>query len=886
MQVLGMNDRKSFYIELLLAAFIIATAVVYVGRVFYFSDNSYYLNTTDALPIYSKAIYIAESLRSMEWPSWFPYWYCGTSVSQYYPPLVYIILGPLEVFIENPMFVLKIFIFTGLYAGGLGIWYGYNRNVGPYYGILAAALYVMLPYFTISFLSWGTVAQIPIVALSPWYMVICLKYLDSPKVTSWIGIVSIMLLLLMSHIMHGFMIALSIFITMAIFAFMRRVSLTDFAMWVLGTALSAGLFGFWWLTGVFRIENPDIPSLASENIESVTANLTWFFPEHLDFIQRIFPDQSNVIRAYFPIGIIAFTLLSMFFIVNEENKKKEALLFLFVNTLFSFTLAFGYRLPFYASIPFSDRLVPGRLLTQATIGAVILTSYFFYNMIVKFVVNRKTLTLKHCTQKICWIFIITVLLFYLASSYSEKKAGLVRIVDRNDFFEPIFSGIETELGNFEKGRLAWFGDNFGSLYVYFSYLADYNIISGWNIEGTSVSDYLVFQNVALKGQKKDYILKNILDMNVQICMINEDLFPWLVDILKENGFNEVGSSDPILILKKDVHSYFFKQDRNALVVGKASNLFLSDYPWFAKGNIANPIYYNESYYDDYDAVYFCEPEVANASDLRDFENLIKNLAEKKKRVYIEFGREEFPAPILGVTPAYVALDGNYTVFKHGQSSGKILGEYSSSDRFVQLLGLDENEYYLARGDGNHEVGFFGTRNIKGTDVYFVGGPFNQLKRFAVEYLTGREESSPYSEERDEMIYYILEESFRDIDLYKSLELPMLNVENTQWGRNDCTFDCDLKEETKAMISITYSPRWQVEIDNEQVPVQRVDNMLSFYIPEGRHKVSMIYKMSTLGKIGIGITFTSFLFVLLIARRYDETRLKMKGILLKLQNYLS
>ena len=175
MQVLGMNDRKSFYIELLLAAFIIATAVVYVGRVFYFSDNSYYLNTTDALPIYSKAIYIAESLRSMEWPSWFPYWYCGTSVSQYYPPLVYIILGPLEVFIENPMFVLKIFIFTGLYAGGLGIWYGYNRNVGPYYGILAAALYVMLPYFTISFLSWGTVAQIPIVALSPWYMVICLK---------------------------------------------------------------------------------------------------------------------------------------------------------------------------------------------------------------------------------------------------------------------------------------------------------------------------------------------------------------------------------------------------------------------------------------------------------------------------------------------------------------------------------------------------------------------------------------------------------------------------------------------------------------------------------------------------------------------------------------
>jgi len=878
-----------------LVVFSIAFAIIITGKVFYFCDNSLFLNTTDAVPIYTKVLYSIECIKNMQWPSWFPTWYLGTSVSQYYPPLTYIILIPLHLFLENTTLCLKVYIFSGLFIGGLGIWCIFYRYIGRFLGILAAIIYVTLPFFLIAFLSYGTVAQVPIVAITPWYLISCFEFFKEPKAKNWLIIIILTFILLLGHVMHGFMIALSTFIPMLLVSIMYRKGIVKIIIWGIGTVISAGILGFWWVTGVLPLENPGVPSLDVSAAHGVTANFLWFFPRFTQKIIEHFPQMENGIHNYFPFIIILIALISYFFIRKEKDKKYTILLFLYIQTVFTFIFSFGYHLPFFEYIPIAKNLVPGRILTLTAIGAVILTAYVVLKIIL-FIIRK--IQFKKPQRKLYYrcpaIFVLILLLFFIKQGNTYYPLPFLDSNVVTDYSIPIsfYSQLDNQNSAFDKGRLTWYGDCFDSNFTYFAYLYKYNILSGWNIEGTPNSKYIYFQNIALKYEKYDFIFKNMNDMNVQTYFVNPYNFPKLYELLKNNGFKEIGFSRNTAIMKRDNNSYFMEQPRNCIVIGKSHYIFSSDYPWFVNGYSDNPIDYDMDYLNNFDVIYYCEPELKDVSQIKTFEQQITQLANKGKAVFVEFGKAPLPESVLGVTPV------NCTIVDDEQTNYKFL--IKSNDNFNNLnfyigldaktitgvYGLDNVLYGIKQDNSKFSVDIVGTKDVANGKVYFIGGPITQLKGFALTYLTGIKDDSSLMKQREKILDSIMTNLFSNYDMYTKLDLPAFDAQNINWGANSCEFNYQSDTSKRIMVSITYTPRWKVFIDGEEQKVDRVDNMLVFNVPAGSHQVVMKYTMTIYGKIGIGITILSLALMIFILLFYEKImdilRVKVMAVIEYLQ----
>jgi len=84
---LNSKDKIQFRIELILALIITGLACAASLSNYLLVSNDSYPFTSDAMGHMAKVHFLAESLSRGEFPSWFPYWYNGATVTQYYPPL-------------------------------------------------------------------------------------------------------------------------------------------------------------------------------------------------------------------------------------------------------------------------------------------------------------------------------------------------------------------------------------------------------------------------------------------------------------------------------------------------------------------------------------------------------------------------------------------------------------------------------------------------------------------------------------------------------------------------------------------------------------------------------------------------------------------------------
>lgn len=860
-------DKTEVIFALVVIGFSVFLACNEVFSCDFFKNKDLYLNTTDALPIYTKVNYAVECLKNGDWPSWFPHWYCGTSVSQYYPPLTYILLVPLDFLMGNDNAVLQLYMFSGMLCGGMGIWYLFKHYVGRFWGILAGVLYVMLPFFIISFFSWGVIAQIPIVALAPWYLACCLKFYNSEKRYWWLATLALSFVLLTSHVMHGFLIALCIFVSMLVLTVKEKRSFSALMMWGAGAALSAGALGFWWVTGVLPLENPGVPYLSPDAAMDVTANLTWFFPENINVINKFFPQMKNTIKAYFPFIIILVALASIVFIRKQKGKAKTALLFLYVQTVFSFILSFGAYLPLFKYLPLTKQLVPGRVLTQTAIGAAILTA-FTVAKLMALIFNRAKGAdrIGLIIRAWCLVFVIFISgLVVKEYRYVEEPRKYL-----NDFETErgAYSLIEDDLSNFQKGRLAWYGTNFESSYAYFAGKYDFNIVSGWNIEGTTLGKYLRYQNAAIYFERSEFLLKKIYDMNVQYCFLNKIEMSWLGDYLEKNDFERIGQVNNIEVFKRSNFSYFMEQKRNALAIGKAANVFTTQHPEFLKGFSARPSDYSEDYFDDFEYIYYSEPEINDMAQVGIFEDQVRMLAKKGKKIFVEFGRTTFPYELFGVYPNDRALEDGFNVSSDDEFDGRRIYTAPDGGRFVELLGLDNALYSMVNSTGMQTLDLIGTKRVEDTDIYFIGGPLSQLKSFAFGYLTGEREFKPEILARDQIISGIFDRIF-DEGIYSELRLPDFGAENVEWRADGCDFEYESDTDKRVMASITYTPRWKVYVDGIQIKDYNMENMLVFKLPKGRHEVRMVYESTVYSRIGLGITAVSLVLVAVILVLYKK-----------------
>ena len=886
------------FIELLAACTIVAAAILLVGRSFYFCDNSLYIASKTGLSLYAKVEYIVKCLQNGDAAFWFPYWYNGTPVTQYYPPMIFIILAPLEFFLKNSTMCFKVFVFSSLFVGGMGVrrvfteclhkdsdkpFLGINSAYVKLFGTLAAILYAALPHFSALFLESLIPSQVLAAALSPWYIFSCIRMCRKPGAASFSSLILLTVMLMASHTAQYCLIGSCVLLAYLFSLNKTEKKHIDLVFWLTATILATGLFAFWLIPGALTLENPEASVLIHRYFQGESANLLWFFPQFADFIGRFFPNLNDKNLIYFPFSIIAIALSSLYFIRREKDEAYQVLRFLYIQMIITFIISFGWDVSaFFGNNTLGHTvwaidnlfspvfvLFVGRALLQTALTAAILTAYFFskvvseiYKSSVRFIKDQKNV---NSLQS----FIVLAITFAVSTVWIVGNYSYSPTVHTEDYAaaKDLFSRLDSEVPNFEKGRIACF-DNIPIEYsTYFSYLANYNSILGGDLEGLLNLEIVDYQYSAIYAKKFDFLLKQMNNMNVQIALFdtNGDSRPF-ADYLQENGFEFIFAMDNILALKRGNRSYFAEQTRDCIAIGRISRLFVPDHPWFAEGHSQNPIDYTAEDLEPYKIIYFAEPLINDTRELIKFDALIDELAKRGKNVFVEFGRNKFPTSTFGVSANQFPLDDLYTIVSNDRFNGTTYNGGIPNEVIVSIHGVDEVIYKLKRSYGDYTLDYIGAKHTEyGNNVYFIGGP----QRFGYGYLTETNSGNPALDERNTNFEAMLMGLFSGTDYYKKTDLPIFNAENVVWEANECKFSYEADNGKRIMVSISYSPKWKVFIDGTEVKTHSVDTMLHFDAPAGAHNVVMRYGTTSYNTVGRVISLISLILFLLSLTCYKK-----------------
>lgn len=250
------NGFKSltFRWELLLGFLIFTFVIAWAEWPLLSLKNDVFPVTADGMGHLAKIKYIADCFKDWQWPAWFPYWYNGSTGMQYYPPLSYLLLVPIQILFNNTMVTFKFFAFLSLFIGTVGVWYFCYRFIGPWVGIWGGVLYALQPFLIRLIFIHGEVAQGPVLALSPWFLFFTFVFFKMKSRTNWLILCLVFILLILTHFIYAFLVAIGVSILIISLYLFKIIEIDKLLMWFLAIIVSVGLSSFWWVSGASQIE--------------------------------------------------------------------------------------------------------------------------------------------------------------------------------------------------------------------------------------------------------------------------------------------------------------------------------------------------------------------------------------------------------------------------------------------------------------------------------------------------------------------------------------------------------------------------------------------------------------------------------------------------------
>ena len=825
--------------EVWLSIIIMATLLGFAMWPLLLTPNSYYPMTIDGMGHLTKIQYIADCLRELKWPAWFPYWYNGSTVTQYYPPLSYYLLVPVQLIFNNIMITFKFFGFFSLLVGSIGVWRICRRFIGPWVGIWAGAIYAIDPLLTYSLFFHGVVAQGPIFALSPWFLYFSLLFFKVKSKICWLAVCVFITALILSHAMHAFMVAFIVGLMGLFQFFQRKINLKIITLWSLAVIFGAALVSFWWAPGVTQWENPGIPYLLSEAVESYTAKISWF---------TLAGRNSEWFYYAIPLNVIAVltVILSQFLRKRDMIRKKRGQgvkshdLGLFYSMaaglLLSIFFSFGYQIPGYKYIPMHENLVAGRILSFSVCLATVISAYF-----VLFV-------MKYWDQgyrRIAGIIILITCMAFMLVDINPRRILFYSnpCVKQKEDMELI----PAEESPSENGRFAWVMPVLSDT-SYFPMTRKLFMTDGWNIEGTLHNRAIWQHNIAISCGCSNYVVRNLLFWNTRSAFVLNS-FTRLIDDLASHGFRVLNNDGGKSILYNPApSSYFLRQERDAIVIGKAAINFEMNFPWMARGYSNCLEDYPSGYLAGFKLIYIIEPQIKNFNK---FQRIVEDLAEAGKMVIVSMGREE-TWPLLDIIPYWETIE-SYSMLKSCENAEITKEARIGADPAGQapVPGNMDEIWALLQG-ADRQIPAIGYKEINGHRVYFVGLALGQQLNWA----------------DGGQIREILEQLMDLAHPNKSIVPHPFPVLADQWRHDGFSFRYDVQEPTPVLVSVTYTPRWKARLDGKPLLVQNLDNLIYIELPEGEHQVSFHYGMTWVGALGIALSLFSLLLLALFYYFFD------------------
>lgn len=849
-------NRGNVWLEFFLCIIIVAGTLTAALWPLLAASNATFPYTGDGLGHLTKVKYMADCLKHLEWPAWFPVWYSGSTTFQYYPPLSFFLLVPVQILFNNILITFKFWVFASCFIGALGVWYIGYHWLGRWFGIVGAVLYAIQPFLLRSMLMQGVIAQGPIIALSPFLLLATLLFFEKQTAWRWISITVLIGALILSHAMHAFIICLAMLYLVILLLIMRKIDFKDFFLWGWAIVVGAGLVAFWWLPGVTHLEMAGLPFTYGTGVQETvyTAGLDWFNPAI----------RKTALVYYFSPSILIFALLTVLFLnkrkstpadhLGSDSRERKlstndlilCLLFALLGTM---ALAFGHKIPGYNYIPMSQFFFPGRILTFSSLLATLLCTILISQIIKKGNTSFK---------KVIAYALVTVIIVIIMLDENPRYAEMQTLSYKN--VTSAFEKLPSKHHPFEQGR---FGAvcPMGTESTYFPIIYGWNTTIGWNLEGSIHTYTLLRDNVALVCDHSDYTIKNLLHWNTRAVVIGHQ-YPDLRSKIEHYGFKEiargVGNS---LYYSQAPSNYFMRSNWDAIVIGRSAPGLEINYPWMVEGHSDYLEDYPSAYLDIFKLVYLVDPQIR---DYNKFQEMIQQLSSHGHLVVIEMGRLE-TRPLLDVYPYLISVEPGSKLITTPKSpfQQQLL---LPPNFFSQVAVMGNLDGVLMEMEGSgQKAPAIGYKNIGGHKVYFVGMALSQQLESAIKWEEGIEARSSIDRETSNL----LEQLMNLAHLNKSIVPVSFPVQNAKWRHDGVSFGYDSKQSCPIQVSVTYTPRWRATIDGKPWPVYNTENLILLKLPAGQHQVNIKYGLSWVGWVGIAVSAISLLIMLLCAFQLDR-----------------
>lgn len=865
------SDKVQFRIEFFLALLITGLACVAGFSNLLFASNELYPGAYDFTGHMAKIQYITECIQNGTIPSWYPYWYNGTAVNQYYPPFSYYFTVPIFALTKNVMLTFKMFCFIMLFIGGMGVWNFCRLYIGKWCGFFGVIAFCWQPFILQTLLDEGQIAQGPVIALTPWYLIMILEYCHKPSAKKFMGCSIICSIMILSHANTIFMLCICIMFALVLFLPLKIISFQTYCHIGLTIIFAGILTAFWSLVGVTGLENPGVPNILSEVVTLNTASLNWF----------IDPDSNFYFAIPISIGCVSSVLLFAYLLSINRIRIKEDFFILFCILLsgISVILSFGYHIPFFTYLPMAESFMAGRILNLTAVPAAILCAYLIFG--IKNLSYGKGIFLKILASSVSFALILPIVFFInpYQTSFSYRSI---------DNFREMISNVKQNDTHFERGRYTFIGA-FDSSQTYYPILCGFNNSEGFNVEGTVHSTTFRNQIIANASENYDYIAKNLAYWNVRYLLLNSNFDIVIKGFNDDYDFQRSSTLEGAnFYVSSNTSSYFFVDKRNSLILGKGSPSVGIEFPYLVQGRSDRLNDYSMKELEKYKLVYLCEPTIDTIREKNSIEEIVEKLVDEGITVIIEPEINK-GLSLFDVVVSDFALEESPAMIKQKGSKINSSIENINVDTNMSygraLFGVEKVYYSLVQNNGSLENAVIGTKRVGKGEVLFLGKHLSQyLKAVYLRNWGAPADKAGYPECSDE-VKSLFEDIFETYGVNKDFWPDAFPIQNAKWNNKGVNFDYSAKKSQEITISVTYAPRWKATLDGKRIEVGQKENLITINLPAGKHHVKLVYGLTKYGIAGYIISVVGLLIFILFIKFYDIIVDIFRQICVKLCNFL-
>jgi hypothetical protein len=845
------HGNRQLLIEFLLAVLLSVAASIAAFSNIATAGSQWFNVTADGLGHLAKVAYLAEHYQRLEFPSWCPFWYNGSTMMQYYAPLGYVVMAAIHMVVQEVILTAKWYCLICLTFGGLGVWAICRRFIGRWCGLFAVVLYCLQPFFSLSLFGGGVYAQGMIYLLTPWLLLLIVDFLTEPRGRTFFGIALFTALLILGHAMHAFMIGLMIAVVALPYALTGKIRFQSYFMLGVSMVIAALMCGFWWAVGIIEYEAPGVPYLLEEATLLYTATLDWFLPGKSTILKFSLATQVCVILSFL---FYQYTYRQTW----SSDRRQFCVSMMVYLSIISAIFSLGQNLSILKIIPLIETLVPGRILNLTAVTASVAGSYVLFSILKNFAGHR----LWHKGTMVLLSVLLVGLSIYEMNPF-VREYSLEHYDSYYQSYMPLLSGTGDR---FEKGRYEWIAPVNASETFYSTQVYGYNASDGWNIEGTPHSRTIWGHNVALSSGADEYVLKDLLFWNVRsVYAVRE--YTGLLSSLKEYGFSLkvdpslITGNNCVLYTSDQPSSYFLTDPRDSLVIGPGAIAMAHEYPYMVHEYETDLMEYSMSELEQYEVIYIIEPILDSVSRVAAFEDRVSQLVDQGIHVLIEpSSLQRFPLFGVGVNNlklgAVSAVLAGSDVRNEAPETDIIL---RAGRQFFSLTGLDRVDYKLY--GSQHRAGFdmIGTKKVGAGEVVFIGGRLTQYLPSPSYYIWGFQEEDIVPDVAS--LKAIITDLIDRKEHSRTFVPGTFDVLSSDWDYKGGDFAYSTDEAQEVTVSVTYTPRWKVTLDGKPIRAGSRENLVVLDLPAGLHRVRLEYGISILGYIGYGITAAGLLLLL-------------------------